>query len=150
MNNDFLTVEILTVLLTYGIYVFAVFNLKKALTELSIALNHKLFDISGKLIFWGPIILYIILIFWGSTLSEIPITLIGFIAELMGYILLMVAFFTAPKIGIINNQFSKNPSDNAFYQMLKLLHWTGYVIGWSIGRLTRKIPKNITYSQSRD
>jgi tetratricopeptide (TPR) repeat protein len=91
--------------------------------------------------------------------------LIGSIAGFIGYILLMVAFFTAPRIGIINNQFSNNPflnqdvkfefmllainpSANAFYQILKLFHWTGYVIGWSIGRLTGKIPKNITYSQS--
>jgi uncharacterized membrane protein len=140
MNNDFLRVEILTVLLMYVIYVFAVFNLKKALTELSIALNHKLFDISGKLIFWGPI-LFIILIFWGANLSKISIILIGYIAEFIGYILLMVAFFTAPRIGIINNQFSKNPSANALYQMLKLLHWTGYVICWSIGRLTKKYLK---------
>jgi tetratricopeptide (TPR) repeat protein len=146
--NSNIGVYILT-LLMYGIYVFAVFNLKKALTELSIALNHKLFDISGKLIFWGTIL---------------SIILIGSIAAFIGYILLMVAFLTAPRIGIINSQFSNNPflnqdvkfefmllainpSANAFYQILKLFHWTGYVIGWSIGRLTGKIPKNITYSQ---
>jgi Tfp pilus assembly protein PilF len=169
-------VNILTSLLVYGISVPAAFNLKKALTELSIALNHKLFNISGKLIFWGiligPIVaIGYILLMIGSIAAFIGyiLLMIGsiawFIGYVIGHILLMVAFFTAPRIGIINNQFSNNPflnqdvkfefmllainpSANAFYQMLKLFHWTGYVIGWSIGRLTGKIPKNIAYSQS--
>jgi uncharacterized membrane protein len=87
-------VVVLLVLLVYGatIYgatIFVAVNLKNALKELSITLNHNLFNISGNLIFWGAILLII---------------LIGAIVSFVGYILLTIAFFTAPKeIELTNN-----------------------------------------------
>jgi uncharacterized membrane protein len=75
-------VAVLLFLSIYGAAIFATINLKKALEELSITLNHNLFNISGKLIFWGTILLII---------------LIGVIVSFVGFIILTVAFFTAPK-----------------------------------------------------
>jgi uncharacterized membrane protein/Flp pilus assembly protein TadD len=72
----------LLVLLVYGATIFAAVNLKNALKELSITLNHNLFNISGNLIFWGAILLII---------------LIGVIVSFVGFIILTVAFFTAPR-----------------------------------------------------
>jgi len=76
-------------LLAYGLAIFAVINLKKALTELSITLNQNLFDMSGKFIFWGTVL---------------SIILIGFLGIFIGNILLTIAFFTSPKeIELTNN-----------------------------------------------
>jgi tetratricopeptide (TPR) repeat protein len=69
-------------LFAYGVLIFAVINLKKALTELSITLNQNLFDMSGKFIFWGALL---------------SIILIGLVGIFIGNILLTIAFFTAPK-----------------------------------------------------
>jgi len=75
-------------LLAYGLGIFAVLNLKKALTELSITLNQNLFDMSGKFIFWGTVL---------------SIILIGLLGIFIGNILLTVAFFIAPKEIQLNN-----------------------------------------------
>jgi len=75
-------------LLAYGLGIFAVLNLKKALTELSITLNQNLFNMSGKFIFWGTVL---------------SIILIGLLGIFIGNILLTVAFFTAPKEIQLNN-----------------------------------------------
>ncbi|EEP59816.1 hypothetical protein SULYE_1690 [Sulfurihydrogenibium yellowstonense SS-5] len=75
-------------LLAYGLAIFAVINLKTALTELSITLNRNLFDMSGKFIFWGTLL---------------SIILIGLLGILIGYILLTIAFFTAPMEIQLNN-----------------------------------------------
>jgi hypothetical protein len=86
-GNTFLAV--VGALLAYGLAIFAVINLKNVLIELSITLNQNLFDMSGKFIFWGTILLII---------------LIGSVAVFIGYILLTIAFFTAPKeIELANN-----------------------------------------------
>jgi uncharacterized membrane protein len=87
--NIFLDTFWAVVSAVYGLAIFAVINLKKALTELSITLNQNLFDMSGKFIFWGTVL---------------SIILIGFLGIFIGNILLTIAFFTAPKeIELTNN-----------------------------------------------
>jgi uncharacterized membrane protein len=85
-GNTFLAV--VGALLAYGLAIFAVINLKTALTELSITLNQNLFDMSGNFIFWGTLL---------------SIILIGLLGIFIGNILLTIAFFTAPKEIQLNN-----------------------------------------------
>jgi uncharacterized membrane protein len=73
---------IITFAVLYIATVYAVIDFKRALIELSIALNHKLFKTAGAIIFAGTLLSPLI----------IPILLI-----FAGFIALAIAFFTAPK-----------------------------------------------------
>jgi uncharacterized membrane protein len=66
----------------YVASIYAVVDFEKALIELSDALNHKLFRTAGATIFIGTLLSPLI----------IPILLI-----FVGFIILAIAFFTAPK-----------------------------------------------------
>jgi uncharacterized membrane protein len=79
-NSAFWTVVAVAVLYVASIY--AVVDFEKVLIELSIALNHKLFKTAGVFIFAGTLLSPLI----------IPILLIS-----VGFIVLAIAFFTAPK-----------------------------------------------------
>lgn len=73
---------IVAVAVLYVASIYAVVDFEKALIELSIALDHKLFKTAGATIFIGTLLSPLI----------IPILLI-----LAGFIILAIAFFTAPK-----------------------------------------------------
>jgi uncharacterized membrane protein len=79
-NSTFWLVVAVAVIYVASIY--AVVDFEKALVELSDALNHKLFRTAGAIIFAGTLLSPLI----------IPVLLI-----FAGFIVLAVAFFTAPK-----------------------------------------------------
>ena len=86
-NNTFWLV--ITVAVLYVASIYAVADFEKALIEISVALNHKLFRTAGTTIFIGTLLLPLI----------IPILLI-----FAGFVILAIAFFTAPKeLEIIDN-----------------------------------------------
>jgi Predicted membrane protein len=118
-------------LFAYGVLIFAVINLKKALTELSITLNQNLFDMSGKFIFWGALL---------------SIILIGLVGIFIGNILLTIAFFTAPKeiqLEITHSQPESNNSQPEIDACSNFLKAGDYKKAIEFGKLAvQKYPEN--------
>ncbi len=82
INNIFSTKNLIPFLVFYILWAISGYFLKQSFTLLGEKLNYNLFKIGGKLIFWGNVL---------------TIILIGLFINLIGSLLVIVAFLTSPE-----------------------------------------------------